>query len=174
MSEADKLRKGRNTKSWLKILLLILLGVAFYLFVWPALRPRRPIVRSIICSSKLHKIGKTMERYAAENDNKYPTCENWCDLLVEKADVEEEYFKCPADKKDARCSYAMNPDCRPDSVDDVVLLFEANGGWNQFGGLDLLSMENHYGEGCNILFNDGNVEFIKTKDIGKLKWKGEE
>jgi len=42
--------------------------------------------------------------------------------------------------------------------------------WNQFGGPELLTTENHNGEGCNILFNDGSVKFVKAEDIGELKW----
>jgi prepilin-type processing-associated H-X9-DG protein len=53
------------------------------------------------------------------------------------------------------------------------LLFETKGG-NQFGGPELLSFGNHKGKGCNILFNDGHVEFVKKEQLGQLKWKVEE
>ena len=42
--------------------------------------------------------------------------------------------------------------------------------WNQFGGSELLTTDNHKGEGCNVLFNDLHVEFIKTERLGELKW----
>lgn len=42
--------------------------------------------------------------------------------------------------------------------------------WNQVGGPELLTTENHKGEGCNVLFNDLHVEFIKMERIGELKW----
>ena len=54
---------------------------------------------------------------------------------------------------------------------DVVLLFETKAGWNQFGGPELLTTEHHEGKGCNVLFNDGDVEFIKKEQVGELKWK---
>ena len=38
----------------------------------------------------------------------------------------------------------------------------------------LLNLDNHNGEGCNVLFNDGSVRFVRKKDIGELKWKDEE
>jgi prepilin-type processing-associated H-X9-DG protein len=44
------------------------------------------------------------------------------------------------------------------------------GRWNQIGGPEDLTVGNHKGEGCNILFGDGHVEFIKTEDIDKLRW----
>lgn len=61
-----------------------------------------------------------------------------------------------------------------DELSKIVLLFETKGGWNQFGGLELLTTENHEGEGANILFNDGEVRFLKPDRFGKLKWKVEE
>jgi prepilin-type processing-associated H-X9-DG protein len=55
-----------------------------------------------------------------------------------------------------------------------VLLFETNNGWNQSGGLELLTTENHRGEGCNVVFCDGHVEFIQAEDIDKLRWTAEQ
>jgi prepilin-type processing-associated H-X9-DG protein len=43
--------------------------------------------------------------------------------------------------------------------------------WNQVGGAEILTMENHQGRGCNILFADGHAEFVKTQDIHNLRWK---
>ena len=64
----------------------------------------------------------------------------------------------------------MNPDREPNSSDDMVLLFETEDGWNQFGGPELLTFENHGSKGCNVLFNDGHKEFIKPSQVSKLKW----
>ncbi|MGB2807142.1 MAG: hypothetical protein WBC22_05355 [Sedimentisphaerales bacterium] len=72
------------------------------------------------------------------------------------------------------CHYAINTNARPNSPGDMVLLFETRRGWNQFGGPEILSDENHLDEdrkGCNVLFNDGNVKFIKPKNLKKLKFK---
>ena len=57
---------------------------------------------------------------------------------------------------------------------DVVLLFESKPGWNRFGGPELLTFDNHGGRGCNILFSDGNVRFIKPEDVNDLKRKPDE
>jgi hypothetical protein len=70
-----------------------------------------------------------------------------------------------------------------------VLVFETECGkercWNRFGGAEILSFENHhmptilprkdgfYVRGCNVLFNDGTVRFIKPEEVGKLKWKSD-
>jgi hypothetical protein len=46
--------------------------------------------------------------------------------------------------------------------------------WNQVGGPELLTTENHKGEGCNVfLFNDMHVEFVKAERIAELKWDAE-
>ncbi len=39
--------------------------------------------------------------------------------------------------------YAMNPNCREDSPKDVVFLFESKPGWNQHGGPELFTFDNH-------------------------------
>ena len=63
----------------------------------------------------------------------------------------------------------MNPNCEPNSPNDVVLLFESKECWNSFGGREMLAPERGR-EGCNILFNDGRVEFVKPKEIEILNW----
>jgi len=118
-------------------------------------------------------LGKTMLIYACGYDDKYPTADKWCDLLIEYTDVTEKQFRCPGNREE-RCSYAMNPNCEPNSPLDMVLIFETKGGWNRFGGSELLTTENHKGEGCNILFNDSHVSFIRPGELGELKWKVEE
>ncbi|MHC4721219.1 MAG: hypothetical protein ACYS6I_00775 [Planctomycetota bacterium] len=107
----------------------------------------------------------------------YPTPNRWCDLLLENTDISAKTFVCrgallEGDK--GRCHYAVNPNCEPNSPPDMVLLFETKGGWNQYGGPELLTFDNHGGKGCYVLFNDGHVEFIEPKDVGKLKWKVEQ
>jgi prepilin-type processing-associated H-X9-DG protein len=44
------------------------------------------------------------------------------------------------------------------------------GAWNQVGGIDILTCSYHAGLGCNILFADGRVEFVKSEDIPNLRW----
>ena len=56
---------------------------------------------------------------------------------------------------------------------DMVLLFETHAGWNQSGGPEILTTDNHQGDGCNVLFVDSHVEFVRTKDLNDLKWKPE-
>lgn len=59
--------------------------------------------------------------------------------------------------------------------EDNLYIFEEKevreGAWNQVGGVDIVTYSHHTGLGCNILFADGHVEFVKKKDISKLRWK---
>ncbi len=52
------------------------------------------------------------------------------------------------------------------SGDEKVYL----GRWNQVGGPEDVTFDNHEGFGCNVLFCDGHVDFVKAEDIGKLRW----
>jgi len=117
-----------------------------------------------------------MHLYSQEEseENNYPPPDKWCDMLVKYTGEDEKMFKCSSATQSGntkRSHYAMNPNCKPDSPPDVVLLFETKGGWNQFGGPELLTTENHDGKGCNITFNDGSVNFVKTEELTELKWK---
>ena len=62
----------------------------------------------------------------------------------------------------------------PNTPHDIVLLFESELGWNQYGGPELLTFKNHGGKGCHILFTDGYRKFISSEEVSKLKWKPDE
>jgi len=71
-----------------------------------------------------------------------------------------------------RCHYAMNPLCTPASAADTVLLFETKVGWNQHGGPELFTFDNHDPKGGLVLLNDGTVKFIRTEEeLKELRWK---
>ncbi|MHC4478278.1 MAG: ankyrin repeat domain-containing protein [Planctomycetota bacterium] len=115
-----------------------------------------------------------MAVYAYEYGNRYPPSDKWCDTLLKADYVGEKQFVCrsaSATGDEGRCHYAMNPNCGPNSPGDMVLLFETKGGWNHSGGPELISFDNHGGHGCNVAFNDMQVEFVTPKQLGKLLWR---
>jgi len=130
------------------------------------------LYRKQVCQFNIAILGKSMLPYSVDNEGEYPDPEKWCDILLQFALVTEKDFVCPSAGQ-GRCHYAMNPNCEPNSPSDMVLLFETKDGWNQFGGPELLTFENHKGKGCNILFNDSHVEFVTPEQLGELKWKNE-
>jgi hypothetical protein len=126
----------------------------------------------------------------------YPDPNRWCDITADTlwrlhggqgsrgVDLATaRLFQCPAAQeragyppnrtKSSRLShYAMNPDCRPDSPGDVVLFFETKAGWNQHGGPELFTFDNHDPKGGCVLLNDGTSRFIRTKEeLAQLRWK---
>ena len=109
----------------------------------------------------------------------YPSPRNWCDAMeaLYGWHTSEAYFShmkahvCPG-VSEGRSTYAMNPNCVPDSPSDMVLLFEAKAGWNQHGGPELFTFDNHDPKGGCVLLNDGTVKFIRTKEeLKQLRWK---
>lgn len=133
---------------------------------------------TIRCARNLWELGVAIRAYAEEDeDNQYPAPNNWCDLLIKYADVQEKQFICKMAKEAGnteRSHYAMNPNCEPNSPNDIVLLFETKGGWNQFGGVEILTTENHEGKRCNILFNNGSTTFTRKEDLSELKWNNDQ
>ena len=128
-------------------------------------------------------MGKAMRVYANDNQGHYPEPNQWCDLILKHSSLDMKYLYCPGVTfrwrrqifplpvpKNERCYYAMNPNCEPNLPSDTVLLFETKGGWNRFSGLELLTLGNHDGKGCSVLFNDGHVEFVKKERIADLNW----
>jgi len=111
--------------------------------------------------------------------NSYPQPNQWCDTVMRDRDNtsyvsdEEmrETFKCPA-AGEGKCHYAMNLNCEPNSPPDMVLLFETKAGWNQHGGPELFTFDNHDPHGGCVLLNDGTVKFIRTQEeLQQLRWK---
>lgn len=98
----------------------------------------------IMCGANLSGLGKAMQIYANDYDDKYPTEEKWCDLLVMHNDVYPRQFVCKlSDAKEGESSYAFNKNLigkRPTEVPpDVVVLFETNFGKNPVGRQALLA-----------------------------------
>jgi len=102
----------------------------------------------------------------------------WCDDIVRvlrandfsKKEIMGD-FKCPS-AGEGKCHYALNPDCGPNSPPDTVLLFETKAGWNQHGGPELFTFDNHDPKGGCVLLNDGTVKFIRTKEeLKQLRWE---
>ncbi|MHC4621775.1 MAG: DUF4190 domain-containing protein [Planctomycetota bacterium] len=126
-----------------------------------------------ICGANVSGLVRAMAVYANEDAlARFPEPDKWCDLLLELDYVSEKQFVCP-EAGEGRCHYAMNPNAGTVAADpDMVLLFETKGGWNQVGGPEILTSENHKGEGCNVAFVDTHVKFVSTRDLGKLKRQG--
>lgn len=141
----------------------------------PALARTRQIAFRMVCGTNMSCIGKAMLIYSNDYDS-IPTPSKWCDLLIEHAEVSPLTFRCKG-APEGPCNYAMNKNIEKyvaNSPADMVLLFETHPGWNQVGGPEILTTDNHQGDGCNILFVDSHAEFVRAKDLAYLKWKPEQ
>jgi len=138
----------------------------------PALARSRQVAFRMVCGNNLKNLGIAMSIYK-DDYGQYPTTEKWCDLLVERQDVNPTIFSCRG-AAEGPCNYAMNENLAElgtSTPPDMVLLFETHPGWNQAGGPEILSTDNHQGDGCNVLFVDMHVEFVRTRDLERLRWK---
>jgi len=100
----------------------------------------------------------------------------WCDAVWrsrQESNPDPSYVKSPFECPSAHvCHYAINPNCKPDSPADTVLLFETKPGWNQHGGPELFTLDNHDPKGGCVLLKDGTVKFIRTEEeLKQLRWK---
>jgi hypothetical protein len=111
-------------------------------------------------------------------DKPYPEAKKWCDYMVwacNSIGMLDKFVmrqhKCPG-AGEGKCHYALNPNCKYESPPDTVLLFETKAGWNQHGGPELFTFDNHDPKGGCVLLNDGTVKFIHTKEeLQQLRWK---
>jgi hypothetical protein len=152
----------------------------FYRTGFPSLREFVPHVRGIElrvqCANNLDDLYGRL-RYYVRDKAAYPVSSEWSDEIVRQyqgwitGPFIAAPFRCPSAGV-GKCHYAANPNCRPDSPGDTVLLFETKGGWNQRGGPELFTFDNHDPKGGCVLLNDGTVRFIRTKEeLHALRWK---
>jgi hypothetical protein len=113
------------------------------------------------------------------NQTLYPKPSAWCgDILrpypafgIGEGHLDPKPHICPGAGK-GKNHYALNPNCKPNSPPDTVLLFETDAGWNQHGGPELFTFDNHDPRGGCVLLNDGTVKFIRTTDeLQQLRWE---
>jgi hypothetical protein len=159
-----------GSRGRLKGMLSATLGIVFAVTPVASTYSLRLLTKPERLRSNLNSLRSAISTYSDEFDGQYPMANQWCDLLVRYTYTNKEEFICSSAGK-GRCHYAINPNVEPNSPPDIVLLFETKGGWNQSGGPELLAPENHRGKGCNILFNDRSIRFVRKEEFSRLKWK---
>lgn len=141
----------------------------------PAVSRAKVVAERTVCMTNLSGLSTAMMVYRNDYDNKYPTPEQWCNLLMQEADVSPKSFQCPEDPEGS-FSYAINENVyKIESGSEsllMVVLFEAGLGCNGVGGPEqLILRHNWHGQpGCNIGFADGHAEFVSEDRIAGLQW----
>jgi prepilin-type processing-associated H-X9-DG protein len=136
----------------------------------PALGKLKLVAERVVCETNMKGLSTAMMVYANDYNDALPTGDEWCDLLIQEADVSSISFRCPS-APEGTCTYALNKNLVTLDVSaTTVVMFECPPGWNQVGGPELLTTEYHQGEGCNIAFADGTVEFVEAAMLEQLDW----
>jgi hypothetical protein len=134
------------------------------------------------CARTLYRMGVEFASMSDAGDA-WPAPDEWTDRIFHRRIAERgtddpravehiaTQFVCPS-AGDGKCHYAMNANCQSDSPGDMVLLFETKAGWNQHGGAELFTFDNHNPKGGCVLLNDGSVRFIRTEqELHALRWR---
>ncbi|NLH16229.1 MAG: hypothetical protein GX455_06600 [Phycisphaerae bacterium] len=144
--------------------------IVLVLLAWLILETKRIHDRAL-CNGQLKAIETALRVYFEEYD-RLPEYDQWYDQLIKVTDNVPEAFLCPAgNHSDKKGHYVLNQNfpIRWDGPIDMVLVFEGDEGWNQFG--DETKWKSRHRNGANVLFSDGEVYFVKTEDAKKLRWK---
>lgn len=113
---------------------------------------------------KLYVTYSAIKKYSKDY-KEYPSPEKWCDLILPYLGRNRKYILTSTKNR-----IAINPNAKPDSPDDVVLLFESTGGWNAHGQAELLASSSGGKMGCYIFFNNGEFKFILPNQAQELNW----
>lgn len=131
--------------------MLFMLPVAAVLMsvLMPALSRTQHIAKRVVCSTNLKTLAAAMIVYMNDNDDTLPL-ENWCDLLIEKADVSPKVFVCPASNDViGESSYALNKYIAgrkgQDLPADMVMFFETRKGLESSARNTSVKIRRHYG-----------------------------
>jgi len=124
------LSKGTRKGNGMLISVLAIVAIAVLI---PAQGKVRPVAYTMVCGSNLSGIDKAMLSYQNDYNEKMPTAQRWCDLLVSFADVSPSQFVCKAtDCRKGESSYAMNKYIADPNLSgvpaDIVVLFETDAG----------------------------------------------
>jgi prepilin-type processing-associated H-X9-DG protein len=140
----------------------------------PALAKAKQKAQTISCANNVMQLAIAMRIYTTDNQDRFPAATNWCDTLQSQAGMTN-VFRCPADTRVARCSYAFNARLAGAEVEKVnpraVMIFEANGGWNVSGGKELLLASPRHGRITVVGFADGHVEQVPESRLPQLRWE---
>jgi prepilin-type processing-associated H-X9-DG protein len=163
-----------NQDSTAALMLPAVAGVAVMAgLLLPAVAKAKTKAQAINSVSQLKQINLAARIYAADHRDVFPPAETWCDELKD-ALGNYQVLKDKADTSDGRCSYAFNAKLSRMNVDKVdantVAFFEAEGGWNQHGGRELLLPAPRHGNAYAIGFADGSVRQVSVSEIDRLRW----
>ncbi len=108
ISDSNGLLKGKGmaiTGLVLPAVLIIIVPLPLAILL-PALSRVQGSAQRVACGTNLKGLSTAMLVYANDYDDKAPTADEWCDLLMRYADVSPKSFKCPG-ASEGECHYAL-------------------------------------------------------------------
>ncbi|HSU66950.1 MAG TPA: DUF4190 domain-containing protein [Tepidisphaeraceae bacterium] len=136
----------------------------------PSLNRAREMANRVKCAANMRQLGTAMMMYANNNNGHFP--DKFEDVLQASPDLSAATFVCPSDDKlppsttsvqteehdiasGKHCSYVyIGADLTSSASPDTVLLYEP--------------LTDHRNQGINVLFADGHVEFLATKEAQSI------
>jgi len=120
-------------------------------------------------------LGAAIGAYVDDHENKLPNATRWCDLVKPYAGNTDKVFVCPSDRTPSvRCSFVFNRNLKSNSwfgATMAVVLFESAGAsWNASGGPEMFGKNSPHRDGCNVLFSNGHVQWIRRSEMKNFKW----
>ena len=156
----------------LRIVVALLLPVALVIGAYKLLLPSHTFCGEsawrIRCASNLKQIGMALQIYASEHSGQYPAS---FEELLPTADITTEVFVCP-----------LSTDTRAPTTRETLQVF-GEPGHNSYvyAGAGLTSatitpshvlayenLSNHGGDGMNVVYGDGSVEWVPKKQAAAV------
>ena len=143
------------------------------MFIAPAFHGAREKATQTSCLSNVKQLNLGLLMYAQDYDEHWAPADRWCDV-TEPYVRSQNVYVCPG-LPEYRCGYAYNerlsmtPVKNLSSPADTPTIFDATGGWNQYGGPSLLDFR-HQGM-ANVGFADGHGNSLRMVDTGSLQWQ---
>lgn len=140
----------------------------------------------ILSERNIKDLGKGVGDYADIN-KKLPAANNWCDVIFKEMGGGKAFIsiQAPNAKKlnpnEKHCHYAMNAAVvekqsdeirRPIDDKKIVVLFEADLGWNGVGNLEDAKKfaKDYKPRKLAVFFGDGSSELVSPEELDQLKW----
>ncbi|MDC0143615.1 DUF4339 domain-containing protein [Verrucomicrobia bacterium] len=140
----------------------------------------------ILSKRNIGDLGKGVSDYADIN-KKLPAANNWCDVIFKEMGGGKAFIslQAPNAKKlnpnEKHCHYAINAAVAEKQSDEIrwpiddkkiVVLFEADLGWNGVGNLEDAKKfaKDHKPRKLAVFFGDGSSELVSPEDLDSLKW----
>lgn len=144
--------KIRKNKPYLKgsgmavtgILISIVVGIS----VIPVFNRTVNTAQKMVCGVNMKGLSIALTVYANDYQGRLPA-KNWCDLLIEEADVSPKSLVCPASRDiEGECSFAMNKYVVEKDIErlppDTVVLFETNIGLEDGPRTESIQSRRHF------------------------------